>query len=164
MGFRIDDENGLYAGAWSRWNNPPRPLLDGETVVECEWDETNNRPFGVTVPLDRSAKHAENKAWWDNHPGFPITLADDSTHYFAITKAELTVNRLELLTASLEQRAATVFDVNGIPVTVPAIELATVSAAAQTAMATIMATWYGKQAAIEAATTQAEIDAITIGE
>jgi hypothetical protein len=50
MGFGIVDANEKYAGAWSRWDNPPRPLLPGESVVECEWDAENDRPVGLTMP------------------------------------------------------------------------------------------------------------------
>jgi hypothetical protein len=50
MGYAIIDSNNIYANSWSRWDNPPRPLLEGETVIECEWDEDNNQPVGVTMP------------------------------------------------------------------------------------------------------------------
>jgi hypothetical protein len=49
MGYAIV-KNGIYAGAYSDSNNPPRPLLDGETVVESEWDSDLNQPIGVTMP------------------------------------------------------------------------------------------------------------------
>lgn len=50
MGFAVVNPQGKYAGAWSRWDNPPRALQSGESVVECEWDVENNRPVGVTMP------------------------------------------------------------------------------------------------------------------
>ena len=50
MGFGTINSQGIYSGAWSRWDNPPRPLLDGESVVECEWDDVLNQPVGVTMP------------------------------------------------------------------------------------------------------------------
>jgi hypothetical protein len=50
MGFAVVDTQNKYAGAWSRWDNPPRALQSGESVVVCEWDADNNRPVGVTMP------------------------------------------------------------------------------------------------------------------
>jgi hypothetical protein len=50
MGFAIVNADGVYQNAWDRTQDPPRPILDGETVVECEWDSENDRPIGVTMP------------------------------------------------------------------------------------------------------------------
>jgi hypothetical protein len=50
MGFAIINSQNKYAGSWSRYDNPPRALQSGESVVECDWDVDNNRPVGVTMP------------------------------------------------------------------------------------------------------------------
>lgn len=49
MGYAVVDSNGVYAGAWSSWMNPPRELLAGESVIECEWDVKLKQPIGLTV-------------------------------------------------------------------------------------------------------------------
>lgn len=50
MGYAVVNSRGDYANAWSRWDNPPRPLIDGESVVECEWDDELNKPVGLELP------------------------------------------------------------------------------------------------------------------
>ncbi len=50
MGYAIVSLESVYAGAWSRYDNPPRPLFEGESVVECEWDDELEQPVGLTMP------------------------------------------------------------------------------------------------------------------
>ena len=49
MPFAIVNAQGIYAGAWSRYDNPPRTLLAGESVVDCEVD-ANGNPIGIPLP------------------------------------------------------------------------------------------------------------------
>jgi hypothetical protein len=57
MIYAIVNASGMYVGAWSETNNPPRPLRDGESVVACEWDNELRRPLGLTLaaPLEPNA-------------------------------------------------------------------------------------------------------------
>ena len=49
MGFAVVNASGIYAGAWSRWDNPPRPLLAGESVVEVEDPATLPQPAPIVL-------------------------------------------------------------------------------------------------------------------
>jgi hypothetical protein len=166
MGFAIVDSNNVYRHAWSRWDNPPRPLLEGESVVEAEWDEESNRPIGVTMPSRlpelQAAKHAELDAAWAAHPGVQVTLADESEFYAPIQREALTLNRLEVLQATLESRNANVFDYSGLPVTIPAAELTAVATAVTVGVQSVLTTYYTVQATIAAATTEEAVEAIEV--
>jgi hypothetical protein len=50
MGYAIVNLESEWAGEYSNHTTNLRPLLEGESVVECDWDAENNRPVGVTMP------------------------------------------------------------------------------------------------------------------
>ncbi len=54
MGFAILDADGI-AISWSRWDNPPRPLLPGETVVSADSLE-DAKPTAQTLADAKAAK------------------------------------------------------------------------------------------------------------
>jgi hypothetical protein len=107
------------------------------------------------------AKHAANAAWWVNHPGVTVTVGGQSV-VLSVQKTDVAVNRLEILSATHEQRAARIFDVNGLPVTVAFADIQTAASAATAAIEAELTKFYITQAAIESAADQAAIDAVTI--
>jgi hypothetical protein len=89
MGFAVVNNDGQYVGTWAMWDNPPRPLLDGETVVECEWDAENNRPLGVTMPTPPTPP---------NWAAFRLALAGSSAYRRIVGHSNETLSLLPLLT------------------------------------------------------------------
>lgn len=134
------------------WPNENPPTIAEIEAVDISAD---------LLAAKQAAKQAELDAAWASHPGTEITLQDATTFRLPITKAEVTVNRLEALTASLEQRAAIVFDSNAQPRTIPLAELAATVGAFQAGINALFASYYTLQAMIASATEET-IDAITV--
>lgn len=126
-------------------------------TLTVSWDEQ------VEFDLDsaKSAKQAALDAWWINHPGVTIT-ASGQTVTLSVQKTDVAVNRLEILSATLEQRAAKVFNKAGLPVTIQLADLATATTSATAAIEAELTKFYAAQAAIEAASNEAEINAVAM--
>jgi hypothetical protein len=162
MGFAIIDSQSKYAGAWSRWDNPPRPLAAGESAVECDWDAENNRPVGVAMPdppLEqvRSEKVAQLHQWWDTHRG--IEVADGIV--LPIQEAGRNTNSSSLTLGLLTQsQTISLVSVDDYTVTIDAADAITALGIFRAAYDPISATWDETHQALVAATTREELEAV----
>jgi hypothetical protein len=89
MGYRIDSEGGFWTNEYGSHIENLRPLLEGETVVECEWDAENNRPVGVTMPAPPTPQ---------NWSAFRLALAGSSAYRRIVGHNNETLSLLPLLT------------------------------------------------------------------
>lgn len=166
MGFAVVDTQNKYAGAWSRWDNPPRALQSGESVVECEWDADNNRPVNVAMPETpleqvRAAKIAQLNQWWDSHPGIEVLEGI----VLPIQEAGRNTNSSSL-TLGLVTQSATIslVSVDDYTVTIAAVDAITALGVFRAAYDPISATWDTTHQALVAANTREELEAVEMPE
>lgn len=164
MGYAILDANNQWTGDWARNDNPPRPLLEGESVVQVEFDESAQAPIGYSKPLAklRAAKQLELDSWWSSHPGVAITLPDESVRMIPVQKESVTLNRVAILEASITASDATVFDALGLPLTIPIESVQEIAATAAAAIEVELQKYYAWQVQIQAASTASELGEIVI--
>jgi hypothetical protein len=143
----------LSSGQIAYWPDDTPP-----TIAEIEAVDLTP----ILLAEAKSAKHAELDAAWATHPGVQVTLADESEFYAPIQREALTLNRLEVLQATLESRNANVFDYSGLPVTIPAAELTAVATAVTVGVQSVLTAYYTIQATIAAATTEEAVQAIEV--
>lgn len=137
-----------YVASWP--TNPKPTIADIEAVV-----------IPLDLPAAKAAKQSALDAWWKNHPGVSITVAGQ-TVALSVQKTDVAINRLEILSATLESRNARIFDKNGLPVTVALADIPAAAAAATTAIEAELTAYYTVQSAIGAASNESEINAVSI--